>query len=98
MRNTGTDMRRGITLALGAAVISGFAVYQNASGVRAVPDAAIYTTAKNGVAALVLVAVALALPGRLSWPAIKSRQSAGLLAIAIIGGSIPFVLFFSGLA
>lgn len=98
MNRSSTTVRRGVALALGTALISGLAVYLNAFGVRSVPDAAVYTTAKNAVAALILIAVAVALPGRLTWPAPRSRASAGLLAIAIIGGSVPFVLFFSGLA
>ncbi len=92
------DVRRGVLLALATAAISGLAVYLNSFGVKAVPDAAVYTTAKNFVAAAILVGAALALPGRLSWPAPRSRASAGLLLIAVIGGSVPFVLFFSGLA
>jgi drug/metabolite transporter (DMT)-like permease len=92
------DVRRGILLAAGTATISGFAVFLNSYGVKAVPDAAVYTTGKNLVAAAILVVAALALPGRLTWPSPRSRESFGLLAIAVIGGSVPFVLFFSGLA
>jgi len=91
-------VRRGVGLAFVAAVISGFSIFVNASGVKAVPDAALYTTGKNAIAAIVLLAGAMLLPGRVSWPAPTSRASAGLLLIAVIGGSVPFVLFFSGLA
>jgi drug/metabolite transporter (DMT)-like permease len=98
VNHASTNVRRGVAIALGTALISGLAVYLNAFGVRAVPDAAVYTTAKNVVAALILLAAALALPGGLTWPAWRSRRGVGLLAIAIIGGSVPFILFFSGLA
>lgn len=98
MNHVDPTVRRGVALALGTALISGLAVYLNAFGVRSVPDPVVYTTAKNLVAALVLVAVALALPGRPAWPSPRTRDGVGLLAIALIGGSIPFVLFFSGLA
>jgi hypothetical protein len=50
--------RKGIGLAFMAAAISGVAVFINGYGVRAVPDATVYTTAKNLVAAVVLVALA----------------------------------------
>jgi drug/metabolite transporter (DMT)-like permease len=93
-----THARLGVGLALGTAAISGLAVYLNAFGVKAVPDAAVYTTLKNAVAAAILVGVALALPGRQPLPALRSRHAAGLAAIAIVGGSVPFVLFFTGLA
>jgi hypothetical protein len=43
--------RQGLALALAAAVISRFAVYTNACGVRAFGSATVYTTSKNLVAA-----------------------------------------------
>lgn len=89
---------RGVLLALGTATISGLSVYVNAFGVKLVPDAAVYTTAKNGVAALILVALALALGAGREVRVLDGRRRLGLCLIAIIGGSIPFVLFFTGLA
>ncbi len=97
--------RQGLALALAAAVISGFAVYTNSYGVRAFGNATVYTTAKNLVAAIVLAA-ALAVAGRRMpreafTPAARPRGAAewgGLAAIAVIGGSVPFILFFEGLA
>jgi drug/metabolite transporter (DMT)-like permease len=89
---------RGALLALGTAAISGLSVYVNSFGVRLVPDAAVYTTAKNGVAALILVALALALGAGREARVLDGRRRLGLVAIALIGGSIPFLLFFSGLA
>ncbi len=97
--------RAGLALALAAAVISGFAVYTNSYGVRAfatVGGATVYTTAKNLIAAAVLAA-ALAIATRktrhegLTRPR-RPAQWAGLAAVAVIGGSVPFVLFFDGLA
>jgi drug/metabolite transporter (DMT)-like permease len=90
--------QRGALLALGTAAISGLAIYLNAFGVKLVSDAAVYTTAKNGVAAIILVALALAVGTGREARLLDGRRRAGLLAIAVIGGSIPFVLFFSGLA
>lgn len=94
MRNT----ERGIALAIGTAAISGLAVYLNSYGVKLVPDAAVYTTAKNGVAAIILIGLALAMGGAAEARVLDGRRRAGLLVIAVIGGSVPFVLFFSGLA
>ncbi len=90
--------QRGVLLALGTAAISGVAVYLNAFGLKLVPDAAVYTTAKNGVAAIILVALALAVGAGREARALDGQRRVGLLAIAVIGGSIPFILFFSGLA
>jgi len=98
-----SDSRRGIALAFGAAAVSGVAVFINAYGVRAVADATVYTTAKNLVAAAVLggLALAVARPSghRAGTPSrLRPVQLVGLGAIAVVGGSVPFVLFFEGLA
>ena len=96
------DRRAGIGLALMTAVISGVAVFVNSDAVRAFGDATAYTTVKNGVAALVLLGVLAAASARRSpvgWtPPADRWQWAGLVAVGVIGGSIPFVLFFEGLS
>ena len=92
--------RTGLMLALLTAVISGFAIFLNSYGVKAVGNATVYTTAKNVVAALVLCAVVAA--GRTRGVTVSRPQGRGqwwgLVAIGVIGGSVPFVLFFEGLA
>jgi drug/metabolite transporter (DMT)-like permease len=94
-----TSLRWGIGLAAMTALISGVAVYLNANGVKQVPDPAVYTTLKNGVAAVVLLAALAAVPGaRSAVPALTGRQWLTLGAIGVIGGSVPFLLFFGGLA
>jgi drug/metabolite transporter (DMT)-like permease len=92
------QVERGVLLALGTAAISGLSVYINAFGVKLVPDAAVYTTAKNGVAAIILVGLAVALGTAREARVLDRRRQTGLLAIAVIGGSLPFLLFFAGLA
>jgi drug/metabolite transporter (DMT)-like permease len=92
------QVRTGILLAVGAALISGLSIYVNAFAVKQLPDAAVFTTLKNAVAAGILVVAALALGAardvrlirRSSWPAV--------LAVGVVGGGIPFILFFVGLA
>jgi drug/metabolite transporter (DMT)-like permease len=88
--------------ALIAALVSGVAVFVNGVAVRHFDDATVYTTAKNLWAGVLLAAVLVALPvraapqpvdaagGRPAWP--------WLLVVAVIGGAVPFVLFFEGLA
>ncbi|MBC7290592.1 MAG: DMT family transporter [Actinotalea sp.] len=92
--------RTGLLLALTTAAISGVAVFLNGFGVRAFGDATAYTTAKNLVAALVLLAavgLGSRAGARLTRPTSR-RQWAGLAVVAVVGGSVPFVLFFEGLA
>lgn len=61
----------GLWLAAAAAVVSGVSVYVNSFGVRHFHQAAVYTTAKNLVALLVLATVALA--GGFARPASSTR-------------------------
>ena len=93
----------GVLLALCTAVVSGIAVYVNSRGVSHFADATVYTTAKNAVAGGLLVV--LALPQLTAGAAAANRARprtrrhwAGLVAVACVGGSVPFVLFFEGLA
>jgi len=89
-------MNRSRAFAWLAAAISGVAVFVNAYGVRAVKDATVYTTAKNLVAATILVLIAVL--ARSAGPLPRGRRLAWLGVVAIVGGSVPFVLFFEGLA
>jgi drug/metabolite transporter (DMT)-like permease len=96
-----TSTRRlGILLALTTALISGVSVWVNASGVKEFGDPTVYTTAKNLVAAAILlavVAVGSRRGARLTRPQ-GAGQWAGLLAVGVLGGGVAFVLFFEGLA
>jgi len=90
---------RGLLLALATAVVSGVSVYVNSFGVKAVPDASTYTTAKNVVAAGVLFLLLAAVRpagSRLTRPS-TSGHWLGLAYVGVLGGSVPFVLFFEGL-
>jgi len=88
----------GIALALVSAVISGVSIYVNGLGVKHFHDAAIYTTAKNAVAGVLLLTALVLVRPRRVLPTTPGRAAPRLLAVAVIGGSVPFVLFFEGLA
>ena len=95
--------RRGLALAGAASCVSGVAVFVNGYGVGRFSDATVYTTAKNLVAAVVLLsALAVAAPSRSRGrDDDRSRRRVGWLGpvvLGAIGGSVPFVLFFEGLA
>lgn len=88
----------GYRLAALAAVISGFSIYVNSFGVRVLPDSTLYTTLKNGVAGvLLLVPVLLLARCRAELRTVSGREAAWLLTLAVVGGSVPYVLFFRGL-
>jgi drug/metabolite transporter (DMT)-like permease len=88
--------RFGLALAGVTAIISGVSVFVNASAVRAFDDPVVFTTLKNGVAAVVLLSLALT-AARAPWSA-APRTWIGLVALGVIGGSVPFILFFTGLS
>ncbi len=103
-----TSTRRlGLVLALCTAGVSAVSVYLNARAVKAFGDATVYTTAKNLVAAVLLAVLAGVVASRRGAPAageptgrtpLTGRQWIGLATIGVVGGSVPFVLFFEGLA
>ncbi|MBI2781379.1 MAG: DMT family transporter [Chloroflexi bacterium] len=91
-------LRWGVLLAVGTALISGVSIFVNGLAVKQLPDPAVYTTLKNGVAALVLVGLALATVRPAQLRAVPARSWGWLAVIGVIGGSVPFLLFFTGLA
>jgi drug/metabolite transporter (DMT)-like permease len=97
-----TTRRTGLLLAFGTACISGVAVFLNSYGVKAFGNASTYTTAKNVVAALVLIllvgAMAARRPGTVLTRPSRPRQWAGLGVVGVFGGAVAFLLFFEGLA
>jgi drug/metabolite transporter (DMT)-like permease len=89
----------GIGLAAATAVISGVSVYINAFAVKQLTDPVLFTTLKNGVAAVILVGLLMASDRtRATVPRLGGRQWLGLATIGFLGGGLAFILFFEGLA
>lgn len=89
----------GILLALGAAVISGFSIWVNSYAVKEVRDPTVFAGAKNALVGIAFLALLAAAPRRKASAARWGRRSvAALVGLGVIGGSVPFVLFFEGLA
>lgn len=88
----------GIALALATAFVSGVSIFLNTFALKQVPDAAVYTTLKNGVAAMVLIGLLAAGGSAASIRTLRVRQWGSLALLGVIGGSLPFLLFFTGLA
>jgi len=88
----------GIGLAVVTAVVSGLSIFVNVFAVKQLPDAAVYTTLKNGVAAVLLVALAAATVQPAAVRSISRGSWSKLVLVGVVGGSVPFLLFFAGLA
>jgi len=87
---------KGIALAGLTALISGAANYANGMVVTGI-DPLVHTTVKNVLVGLLVIGV---ITQAKSWKGLSSLNKSDWLKlwlIAIIGGSVPFVLFFTGL-
>ena len=97
-----TAQARGIALAFITALVSGVSIYVNGHAVKHFGDATVFTTAKNAVAGLLLLTFALSVPSRRAVAAAVPRRRLerplAFAAVAVVGGSVAFVLFFEGLA
>lgn len=88
----------GVALAAATATISGISIFVNGLIVKEFADPVALTGARNALVGLALLAVLLGTGGLREIRALDIRRAGGLLVIALAGGSIPFILFFSGLA
>lgn len=103
MTTTGTEPTRqthraGLAFAAVTAAVSGVAVFTNGLALQRFDDATDYTTAKNLVAAVVLLAVAASTVGVSEARRSLARVPLWWTVAVAVGGSVPFVLFFEGLA
>lgn len=85
-------------LALVTALISGFSNFLAKIAVTAVKDPLVFTTLKNGVVGLFLVGIIIALKKWLEIKNLNRSQWLKLVVIGVVGGFIPFALFFVGLS
>jgi drug/metabolite transporter (DMT)-like permease len=88
----------GLLLAAATAAISGVSVFVNATAVKYVPDAVVFTTLKNTLAVGLLVVLAALVVRPTEVRRVGPRDRAALAVIGVLGGGVAFVLFFSGLA
>jgi drug/metabolite transporter (DMT)-like permease len=86
----------GVLLVLATAVISGVSTFVNFYAVKGTGSDA-FVTMRNIVVALAFVPVALLATRWLRAPALRGVDWARLVLIGLVGGAIPFVLFFEGI-
>ena len=88
----------GIALATMTALISGVSVFANGLIVKEFADPVVLTGVRNAMVGAVLLAILLGSGGIGEIRALSTGRAGTLFLIAVIGGSIPFILFFTGLA
>ena len=86
----------GVLLVLATAFISGISTFVNAYAVQGTSSAA-FVTIRNVVVAGAFLPVALLATRSLRAPALRGVDWGRLVLIGLIGGAIPFLLFFYGL-
>lgn len=94
MSNT---IKRGILFALLTALISGFSIFYNKLVITKGIDPLIFNIIKNGGVALLISTLLITTKQLPKFKKLTGNQWQKLILIAIVGGSIPFILFFEGL-
>ncbi len=90
-------MKKGYYLVFLTAVISGFAIFINQFGVKVISPYT-FTWLKNLSVVILLTSLLLVLKDWKILKKLSKNQWFLLIAIGLIGGSIPFLLFFKGLS
>lgn len=90
-------MRKGYFLVFLTALISGFAIFINKFGVSVV-NPSIYTFLRVLTVAIFLTGLLLFLKDWRTLKNLTGKQWLLLIIIGLVGGSIPFLLFFKGLS
>src|SRR5260370_26544422 len=85
-------------LAFGAAIVSGISIYVNKFGVAQVSDPFVYKTVKNGVGVGGLLAAAGLVVSWKERRGLTPAQWVAWIGLGVIGGGMPFLLFFQGLS
>jgi drug/metabolite transporter (DMT)-like permease len=89
--------KKALLLIFSTAVISGFSVFLNKYSVSVV-NPYIFTFLKNAIVALVLSGLVLTFKNRQALRGTNKKQWLMLILVGLIGGGIPFLLFFKGLS
>jgi drug/metabolite transporter (DMT)-like permease len=89
--------KKGLLLVLGTAVVSGFSIFINKYAVS-VANPYVFAFAKNVAVALIFSCLIFGWKNHSIISKLSRKQWINLIAIGLIGGSIPFLLFFKGLS
>lgn len=92
------NLSKGIYLAIAASFISGISIFVNKFAVGIIQPPILFTATKNISVGILIICIILIAN---KWRLIKKlnrRELTYLLLIGVIGGSIPFYLFFTGLS
>jgi drug/metabolite transporter (DMT)-like permease len=92
------NQTRGIRLAIITALISGISIFVNKLAVSAIEPPLVFTATKNASVGLFILGILLATKKWQQFKKLTRREFIYLILIGIIGGSLPFYLYFTGLS
>ena len=90
-------MKKGYLLVLLTALVSGVSVFLNKFAVSGI-NPYVFTWSKNILVAVFIVSLILLLGEFSTLKRLTAKQWSKLVMIGLIGGSVPFLLFFKGLS
>jgi drug/metabolite transporter (DMT)-like permease len=93
-----SNIQKGLYFAVITALISGVSNYVNKIAVSSIKPPLVFTAEKNAFVALLIIGILIA---TFKWRKLKNltqKEILYLTLIGIIGGAIPFYLFFTGLS
>lgn len=93
-----SNTNKGIYLALIATVISGFSIFLNKFALIAIKQPLVFTAVKNSFVGIFIIATLLMLGKMKGVRKLDRKDVVYLFLIGVIGGSLPFYLFFTGLS
>ncbi|MEM4260161.1 MAG: EamA family transporter [Candidatus Woesearchaeota archaeon] len=88
--------KKGLFLVLLTALISGISIFVNTFGVKGI-NPYMFTGLKNIIVAILLFSIILLAKNFNELKKLKKKEWYMLILVGLIGGSIPFLLFFKGL-
>lgn len=92
------NYKRGIYLAFITAIVSGIAVFVSSFATKIVKEPFVLTSLRNIIVAIWFSTVLIGISRWVSLKQLSIKQWGQLILIGLIGGSIPFLLFFKGLS
>jgi drug/metabolite transporter (DMT)-like permease len=88
--------KKNLLLIFTTALISGISIFMNKFAVRGI-ESSVFTFSKNVVVALFLFSLIVLTTKFKEFKLLKRKDWLKLVLIGLVGGSIPFILFFKGL-
>lgn len=89
---------KGIQFALFTALISGVSIFVNKFAVSTVGQPLVFTAFKNSLVGILIFGILLATKKWKKISSLSRKNKINLTLIGIIGGSLPFYLFFTGIS